>query len=43
MDPGVRVDYAMQHFVHEPFRRQQSLWEVDEAEPTETETGEPVT
>ena len=26
-DPGVRVEFAMQHFVHEPYRPQRSFWE----------------
>jgi len=28
-DPGVRVEFAMRHFVHHPYRGQQSLWESD--------------
>jgi alpha-L-glutamate ligase-like protein len=34
-DPGVRVEFAMQHFAHEPYRPQRSLWES--AAPSDTQ------
>lgn len=40
-DPGVRVEFSMQHFAHKPFRPQRSFWENDEpgdAEATEETT-----